>query len=267
MNTSDDNKKTKKTFNCDRCQFKSYYNVNLNRHIAAIHENGRAPDILYCKEDNCEYRTTKRFNLNRHIYNKHRRKQIIHKCNLCSFETRNLRYYRKHLKVHNGESIPKHSCSVCRLCFDENEDFLNHLQETHPKDNDFEIVQSAFRKNIRIYQKIIRQRAADTSYLWQIFPNIVRLFKRILAEEFTVFTANFILYARYEKIGPENTPMESETFPSNANAFSIKPHTKLRKVMSSVMATLDDLIENKLLRGSGWHMVEIVVSHLIQTSK
>ena len=72
MNTSDDNKKI---YKCDRCQFKSYYNVNLNRHIAAVHENSQPANVLYCKEGNCSYRTTKRFNLNRHIYNKHRKKK------------------------------------------------------------------------------------------------------------------------------------------------------------------------------------------------
>ena len=260
MNTSDDNKKI---YRCDRCQFKSNYNINLNRHIAAIHENGKPVDILYCKEENCAYRTTKRFNLNRHIYNKHRKAQKMYKCTLCIFETKNQKYYKKHLSGHNGESISKHSCVVCKLAFENHGNFLKHLEDKHPVSNNFEIVQSAFRKNIRIYQKMIRQRSVDTTYLWQIFPNIVQLFKRILAEEFSVFTANFILYARYEKIGPDNSPNETEVFPSNVNAFSIKPYTKLRKVMTSVIANLDDLIETKLLRGSGWRMVEIVVGHLM----
>ena len=249
--------KGKKTFTCDRCDYKSTRSSNLTRHIFSIHENSpRNARIYTCSEGGgCKYQTSRKDRLIRHISARHRQKKLRN-CKFCEFSTTSLSYFIKHEKSHASDAIKNHSCSVCKISFDSETDFEKHLDESHPKDENFKLINHAFQKNLRVYQNNIRKKGGDISCLWEIFPQFKGLCKRILAKDFPNYRLNVVMFGVFTKLSPDELE-EAEVLALKTSPFIIKPHTKLKNVWTTIIRNLDDRLENLLMHGSGWSLTEV----------
>ena len=157
-----------KKYSCDRCGLKVGYRQSLLRHIKNIHEGDvneekKVPGNVYeCQElEGCTYRTNHLRDYRRHIQARHRMKRLK-KCIYCNFKTTNTEMLRRHKLEHKNECLARHHCSVCKLVFSDSESFENHLNERHPESNKFELIESAFKKKLRVYERNIRKKGADT---------------------------------------------------------------------------------------------------------
>ena len=209
-----------KKYSCDRCSgkaFKTNHRWSLLRHIKNIHE-GDVNQVTYkeekLKENSkkkvqggvhkcqevayCTYKTTDLWNLKRHIQAKHRLKRLK-KYLYCDYQTISGEKLRSHKKEHKSEVLARHHCSVCKLAFSDSESFENHLNKHHPKNGNFEMIQTAFSNQLRVYCRNVRQKAADTACLWAVFEDFKLLCRRILAKEFPVFKANICMYGVFKK--------------------------------------------------------------------
>ena len=65
---------------------------------------------------------------------------------------------------------------------------------------------------------------------------------------------NLCLFGIFEKLSPEETEHEAEIFAFKSTHFTIKPHTKLKNIWSSIIKNFDDRIDEYLLKGSGWQL-------------
>ena len=121
-------------------------------------------------------------------------------------------------------------------------------------DEEFQLVQSAFKKSLMIYSRHLRLKSVDTTCLWQIFPSIKQLCEKILAEEFSSYQLNLSFFGIFEKLAPVANDEEPETeiFCLKSNHFAIKPGVRFQRILTSIIRDLDDRLENLLLRGSGW---------------
>ena len=247
-----------KMFSCERCQYKTKRKSNLLRHITHIHEGEKKSRKIYlCTEGgDCKYQTTVPRNMRRHIFNKHKTKTQI-KCDLCNFSTSSRAFFRKHQSKHKGESVAINSCSLCKVSFEDEAEFQKHLDESHPKQTEFHLINAAFRKKYRIYQQNMRMKSVDTTCLWKIFDGFKKLSKRIISEEFPVFQLFVVVFGVFEKIDPNPDDSEREVFGLKSMPYIIKPHTSLKRVWTTIITNLDDRIENLLLRGSGWALSEV----------
>ena len=150
---------------------------------------------------------------------------------------------------HKDQVLARQNCSVCNLLFKDKKTFENHLNEKHPQNNDFELMESAFSNKLRVYNRNIRIKAADTTCLWTVFNNFKSLCKRISAAEFPLFRTNICMYGVFEKTSPNGEDGETEIFVLKSTHYIIKPYTKLKKIWASVIKEFDDRIENLLTRG------------------
>ena len=264
-----------KKYSCDRCGLKVGYRRSLLRHIKNIHEGDvneekKVPGNVYeCQElEGCTYRTNHLRDYRRHIQARHRMKRLK-KCIYCNFKTTNTEMLRRHKLEHKNECLARHHCSVCKLVFSDSESFENHLNERHPESNKFELIESAFKKKLRVYERNIRKKGADTKCLKDVFKDFKRLCRRISAKEFPVFRLNVCMFGIFEKSSPDNNEGEKETdtFALKTTHFTVKPHSKIKNVWTAVMNQLDERIENLLLKGSGYSLKEVLKIHVEISSK
>lgn len=258
-----------KKYSCDRCGkgYQTDYKQNLLRHIRTIHEGNERPskEIVHkCREvDWCNYQTVNIVNLKRHIQAKHKVK-TLKKCDICEeFVTTSLEIMKKHQLKHKNEVIPNHRCRLCDVSFTHNADFQSHLDSNHPAEKTFELVDHAFEKKLRIYKRNIRAKAVDTSCLWPIFKSFKNLSRRIIVKDFPVMKFNLCLFGVFEKLSPDESDHESEIFVLKSTHFTIKPHTKLKNIWSSIIKNFDDRIDEYLLKGSGWALTEVLKGILL----
>ena len=136
-------------FTCDRCSYKTSRKPNLTRHITRIHEGVKNPNQIHeCTYDSCQYQTSEILSLRKHIKQKHKSPKKRFKCQHCVFSTTSKILFERHEKRHQSESIAKIHCSVCKLSFNDDNDFSTHLQEYHPRQNGFTLVEAAFQKRL-----------------------------------------------------------------------------------------------------------------------
>ena len=266
MEQNKDKSAPDKKYQCEDCEFKSNYKSNLLRHVNNIHGKRREKKSIFtCQATStCKYKTTIRRNLRRHIAAVHE-KIYSYSCQHCKFTTNSKLVLERHKRHrHKGKSFALHSCGVCRSAFPSSEDYQAHLDTVHPPDENFKLVNSAFKKSLRIYSKHLRLKAVDTSCLWDLLPSIKQLCERILSSEFTTFTLNLTFWGIFEKLSPiENEDeAETETFPMKTNRFLIRPNVRYRRIMRSMIRQLDDHVENILHRGSGFVLTEALKVHL-----
>ena len=264
-----------KKYSCDRCGLKVVQKQSLLRHIRNVHEGDdtkekKVPgDVYKCQElEGCTYTTNRLRNYKRHIQTRHRMKRMK-KCLYCDFKSVNTETLRKHKVEHMNECLARHHCSVCKLVFSDSESFENHLNERHPKSNGFELVQSAFSKKLRVYERNIREKAADTKCLKDVFEDFKLLCRRISAKEFPVFRLNVCMYGIFQKSSPDNNEEEKETdtFVLKSAHFTVKPRSKLKNIWTAVMNQFDERIENYLMKGSGYSLTEVLKLHVEISSK
>ena len=252
-----------KVFTCDRCKYKTIYSWNLKRHILNIHENSpRRATIYNCSEgEGCKYQTSRKKNLTRHITARHKKKKL-RKCKYCEYSTTSLAYYKRHEESHAAGALTKHSCNVCKIGFHSNKDFESHLDDVHPKEDSFNIINSAFEKRLRVYQKNIRKKGVDITFLWETFHEFKSLCKRILAEDFPAFRLNVVVFGVFTKLSSDELEEETEVFALKTSHFVIKSNTKLKNIWTSVIRNLDDRLDNLLMHGSGWSLTEVLKVNL-----
>ena len=264
-----------KKYSCDRCGLKVVQKQSVLRHIKNVHEGDdnkekKVPGNVYkCQElEGCTYITNRLRDYKRHIQSKHRMKRLK-KCLYCDYKSVNTENLRRHKLEHKNECLSRHHCSVCKLVFSDSERFENHLNERHPKSNDFELIQSAFSKKLRVYERNIREKAADTKCLKDVFKDFKLLCRRISAKEFPVFRLNVCMYGIFQKSSPDNNEEEKETdtFILKSAHFTVKPHSKLKNIWTAVMNQFDDRIENYLMKGSGYSLTEVLKLHVEISSK
>ena len=247
----------KPLFTCDRCSYKTSRKPNLTRHITRIHEGVKNPNQIHeCTYDSCQYQTSEILSLRKHIKQKHKSPKKRFKCQHCVFSTTSKILFERHEKRHQSESIAKIHCSVCKLSFNDDNDFSTHLQEYHPRQNGFTLVEAAFQKRLRIYERNLRIEGGDTKYLWTTFNEFKQLVKRILVEEFPVFKMNVTFFGIFLKGSPGPYDSEKEIFGLKSTHFVIKAHSNLKKTWTTIIQNFDERIENLLLRGSGWCLIE-----------
>ena len=261
----------KEKFTCDRCGLKVGHKRSLLRHIKNIHESdvGRGKKVYKCQElEGCTFRTHHLANYRKHIQSRHRMRRMK-KCQYCDFSTVNTELLRRHKLEHSNECLARYHCSVCKLVFSDSESFENHLNEVHPKSNDFELVQTAFAKKLRVYGRNIREKGADTQCLKDVFKDFKLLCRRISAEEFPVFRLNVCMIGIFEKSSPDGNEEEKETdtFLLKSTHFTVKPHSRLKNIWTAVMNQFDDRIENLLMKGSGYSLTEVLKLHIEISSK
>ena len=264
-----------KKYSCDRCGLKVGYRRSLLRHIKNIHEGDvneekKVPGNVYeCQElEGCTYRTNHLRDYRRHIQARHRMKRLK-KCIYCNFKTTNTDNLRRHKLEHKNECLARHHCSVCKLVFSDSQSFENHLNEQHPKSKKFQLKETAFKKKLRVYERNIREKAADTKCLKNVFKDFKRLCRRISAKEFPVFRLNVCMFGIFEKSSPDDNEEEKETdtFVLKSAHFTVKPHSKLINIWTAVMNQFDDRIENYLMKGSGYALTEVLKLHVEISSK
>ena len=264
-----------KKFSCDRCGLKVAHKRSLLRHVRNVHEGDdnnekKVPGNVYkCQElEGCTFRTNHLRDYKRHIQARHRMKRQK-KCLYCDFKSVSTETLRRHKLEHKNECLARHHCSVCKLVFSDSQSFENHLDERHPKSNDFELIQSAFSKKLRIYERNIREKAADTKCLKDVFKDFKLLCRRISAKEFPVFRLNVCMFGIFEKSSPDDNEEEKETdtFVLKSAHFTVKPHSKLINIWTAVMNQFDDRIENYLMKGSGYALTEVLKLHVEISSK
>ena len=261
-----------KKYSCDRCGLKLARKSSLLRHIRNIHESddNREKKVYKCQElEGCTYRTHHIANYRKHIQSRHRSTRRMKKCIYCDFKTVSTELLRRHKLEHKNECLARHHCSVCKLVFSDSESFENHLNERHPKSNDFELIQTAFSKKLRVYERNIREKGADTKCLKHVFKNFKLLCRRISAEEFPIFRLNVCMIGIFEKSSPDGNEEEKETdtFLLKSTHFTVKPHSKLKNIWTAVMNQFDDRIENLLMKGSGYSLTEVLKLHVEIASK
>lgn len=248
-----------KKYSCDRCGkgYQTNYKHNLLRHIRNIHEGdvkSNKGGVFKCNEaDWCNYQTMNSSNLKRHVQSKHRTRKM-RVCEICGeFTTKSLEVMKNHqAKEHRNQIIPNHRCQLCHVSFSSNEDFQSHLNNKHPSEKSFELIEHAFEKRLRIYKRNIRAKAVDTSCLWPVFNDFKNLCRRIIVESFPVMKFNLALYGIFERLSPDETDHETEIFVLKSIHFTIKPHTKLKSIWASIIKNFDERIDEYLLKGSGW---------------
>ena len=264
-----------KKFSCDRCGLKVAHKRSLLRHVRNVHEGDdnkekKVPGNVYkCQElEGCTFRTNHLRDYKRHIQARHRMKRLK-KCLYCDFKSVSTENLRRHKLEHKNECLARHHCSVCKLVFSDSERFENHLNERHPKSNDFELIQTAFSKKLRVYERNIREKAADTKCLKDVFKDFKLLCRRISAKEFPVFRLNVCMYGIFQKSSPDNNEEEKETgtFILKSAHFTVKPHSKLKNIWTAVMNQFDERIENYLMKGSGYSLTEVLKLHVEISSK
>ena len=264
-----------KKFSCDRCGLKVAHKRSLLRHVRNVHEGDdnkekKVPGNVYkCQElEGCTFRTNHLRDYKRHIQARHRMKRLK-KCLYCDFKSVSTEKLRRHKLEHKNECLARHHCSVCKLVFSDSESFENHLNERHPKSNDFELIQTAFSKKLRVYERNIREKAADTKCLKDVFKDFKLLCRRISAKEFPVFRLNVCMYGIFQKSLPDNNEeqKETDTFILKSAHFTVKPHSKLKNIWTAVMNQFDDRIENYLMKGSGYSLTEVLKLHVEISSK
>ena len=200
-------------------------------------------------------------NLMRHIQAKHRYERLK-KCRYCNYQTANTKRLKFHKLEHKNEVLARHNCSVCNLAFRDSVSFENHLEEKHPTNDSFELIQTAFSKQLRVYCRNIRKKAADTTCLWSVFKDFKLLCRRISAEEFPVFRTNICMYGVFEKSSPNDEEKETEVIVLKSAHFTIKPFSKLKNIWTAVISQFDDRIENLLMKGSGYTLMEVLKIHV-----
>ena len=264
-----------KKYSCDRCGLKVGYKQSLLRHIKNIHEGDVneekkvSGNVYKCQElEGCTYETNHLRDYRRHIQARHRMKRLK-KCLYCDFKTTSTENLRRHKLEHKNECLARHHCSVCKLVFSDSQSFENHLNEQHPKSKKFQLKETAFKKKLRVYERNIREKAADTKCLKNVFKDFKRLCRRISAKEFPVFRLNVCMFGIFEKSSPDNNEEEKETdtFCFKSTHFTIKPHSKLKNVWTAVRNQFDERIENLLMKGSGYSMTEVLKIHVEISSK
>ena len=131
------------------------------------------------------------------------------------------------------------------------------------------MIQTAFSKKLRVYERNIREKAADTKCLKDVFKDFKLLCRRISAKEFPVFRLNVCMYGIFQKSSPDNNEEEKETdtFILKSAHFTVKPHSKLKNIWTAVMNQFDDRIENYLMKGSGYSLTEVLKLHVEISSK
>ena len=264
-----------KKYSCDRCGLKVVQKCSLLRHIRNVHEGDdtkekKVPgDVYKCQElEGCTYTTNRLRDYKRHIQSRHRMKRMK-KCLYCDFKSVNTKTLRRHKVEHTNECLARHHCSVCKLVFSDSESFENHLNERHPKSNDFKLMQSAFSKKLRVYERNIREKAADTKCLKDVFEDFKLLCRGISAKDFPVFRLNVCMYGVFQKSSPDNNEEEKETdtFVLKSAHFTVKPRSKLKNIWTAVMNQFDERIENYLMKGSGYSLTEVLKLHIEISSK
>ena len=159
-----------------------------------------------------------------------------------------------------AQILAKQNCSVCNVSFRDKESFENHLNDVHPEENDFKLIESAFSKKLLVYRRNIRKKAADTLCLWSVFNNFKSLCKRISSADFPVFRTNICMYGVFEK--PDVDDHETEIFVLKSTHFVVKPYTKLRRIWTAIIKEFDDPIEDLLMEGSGYSLTEVLKLHV-----
>ena len=117
---------------------------------------------------------------------------------------------------------------MCSVSFAHNKDFQSHLDQKHPKEQSFELINHAFEKRLRIYKQNIRAKAVDTSCLWPVFKSFKKLCRRIIAKDFPVVKFNLCLFGIFEKLSPDESEHETEIFVLKSTHFTVKPHTRIK---------------------------------------
>ena len=153
----------KKTFKCQECKYSSIRKYNLLRHKKLQHGEFK----FRCRE--CPYKTKRKYCFDRHSI---RHRKVL-----------------QERRVRNSEI----SCSLCKIQMQNKEKFDKHLDEVHKQKNQFEMVESTFRGQLRTYSRNLRLPASDSSVLMAIKKEFISLCHEILLRDFPHFTLNIIM--------------------------------------------------------------------------
>ncbi|CAG9820642.1 unnamed protein product [Phaedon cochleariae] len=95
-------------YSCIQCPFVSNHKKNFNKHLR-YHEN---PNIVIHKCDICSYESEFKSNVRIHKdIHKDKSELTMHKCTLCSYEAKNKWALSKHMCVHTDVALYK--CALC----------------------------------------------------------------------------------------------------------------------------------------------------------
>ena len=180
---------------CQFCQrYVSNNKRNFARHLVSCKKrqrrNQNAP-VYSCKIEHCNYVTRIKQNFQRHKASHLNSKALqIYKCPKpsCQFFTKRKGNLKKHIDRHSNENVlPRKSCSVCKLAFSSEQEFLNHLESSHSKQHDFSIISQAYGSKLRVYSRNLRIRPATPSCIKTLQSEFSNLCKRIIVKDFKQF--------------------------------------------------------------------------------
>ena len=155
--------------------------------------NGRKKTF---KCDQCDYFAYKKYNLDRHIRLKH--DEFKFKCSHCPFKTKRRYLLYKHLNRHHKKNTTEDrqsqfSCYICKINFESRDQFDQHLKDSHPYENDFVLLNSAFDGQVREYSRNLRLEASDATALKSIQSEFTTLCQNVILNDFAMFSLNIIM--------------------------------------------------------------------------
>lgn len=153
--------------------------------------NRRNQIVWECPE--CGYNSPRKRNVSRHIRLKH--VEMKHACTDCNFRTKRKSTLALHMRQHSSASVGYFNCNPCKVQFQNKETLEQHLQDFHRKETTFKERQSkrAFGGQLREYSRTLRLKGADATCLNIVRDDFTNLCKRILAEEYKMFTLNIVM--------------------------------------------------------------------------
>ena len=208
--------------------------------------NLRNKTIWECPQ--CDYKNSKKFNVTRHIRLKH--VEYKYACTDCDFKTKRKRNLELHMRRHDSASVGTFNCGPCKVEFENKQMFQWHLNDQHPEENSFKERPSkrAFDGQEREYSRTLKRHAVDASILKLLTTDFVNLSKKILAQDFNMFTCNIIMESVFEReSGGEVTDID--VFPLKTQAYKIKSNTNFKRVLSDAILELDESVDELKLTG------------------
>ena len=123
-------------FKCEICEFGSSRKTNFIVHMKTIHQTDipmfkRQPKPIF-KCSHCDYKTQGKAKIRKHISNEHSQNTI--QCDLCPFQTTQLRVFVKHQSLHN---VGTFQCEVCSFQTQSELGFKGHVK-IHENANNFQ---------------------------------------------------------------------------------------------------------------------------------
>ena len=154
------------------------------------------------------------------------------------------------MRMHSSASVGMYSCRPCKVQFQNNKLFQQHLNEEHRKETNFKERPSkrAFNGQEREYSRILRLPAADASALNSVRKDFINLCKNILAEDFSLFSINIIMESVFERLSGGDIE-DVEVFSLKTQQYKIKDNTNLNRILSESITELDENVNDLKLSG------------------